>query len=112
MGFLIDEDISSWEQLVPSECVANKKLRDNYNHVTLISSYDYQSGHDVLIGLNAELDFLGLGTATDGESVCYFVAIDSKEAQAMLEAVGLPHKDLHLTIGFTLHDVHGVTKRI
>lgn len=111
LGFLFDQNIVPWEQQIPANCVANKKRRDQHNHVTLINTVDYQPAHDTLIGAVAELKILGLGTATDGVSTCYFIAIDSTHAQALLRSTGLPPKDLHLTLGFTDYDVHGVSKK-
>lgn len=53
---------------------------------------------------------LGIGTAIDGDNQVYFEVIEWPEAQAWRAALGLSHKDLHVTAGFLVSDIFGVLK--
>ncbi len=54
--------------------------------------------------------YRGLGKAVDGANTAYFVVVDWPEAQEFRAQNGLPPHDLHITIGFTQKDIHGVRK--
>lgn len=50
---------------------------------------------------------LGVGVARAGKASCSFVAVLWPEAQRWRSEFGLPPCDLHITLGFDPHDVHG-----
>ena len=54
--------------------------------------------------------YLGIGEQSeDGNSVQY-VVVSWPEIQELRERFGLPKKDLHVTLGYTQKDIHGVPK--
>ena len=57
-----------------------------------------------------ETSILGIGEAQqDGEKTWYLVC-ENNNIQQLRQQLGLPHKDLHITLGFTKHDIHNVSK--
>ena len=52
------------------------------------------------------LNFTGIGSATDGEKEAWFITAESKEIEKMRSELELPKHDLHVTIGFKTGDVH------
>lgn len=62
------------------------------------------------IGKEVELDFLGIGEVTRGESKAWFIVVESRELTELLAEAGAPARDFHVTIGFTEADIHGVRK--
>ena len=47
-----------------------------------------------------------------GEAVAYYIIVLSPEIDALRSEAGLPPHALHITLGFSPNDVHGVSKGI
>lgn len=52
----------------------------------------------------------GVGTASNEGSQAWFAVARSAPVDHYRYSLGLPHHDLHITLGFTEKDVHGVVK--
>lgn len=60
--------------------------------------------------ITGEPIYRGLGRVIDGDNIVYFIVIDWPEAQKFRSNFGLAPVDLHITMGFTRSDIHGVRK--
>lgn len=58
----------------------------------------------------APVEILGVGKAEEGEKIAYFAVCRSAEVEAWRERLGLPKKDLHVTLAFDGGDVHSQPK--
>lgn len=72
-----------------------------------------------LLGTVYEAQITGIGEHTshdedaEGErtpNTVWYATVSSPALTSMMERLGLPARDLHVTLGFTAHDVHGVDK--
>lgn len=58
-------------------------------------------------------EILGIGTAENEQSSCWFAVCNSASVAAWRKSLDLPPKDLHITLAFGAEgDVHGVPKGI
>ena len=57
-----------------------------------------------------EFDFFGLGKTVKNSDVCYFIVLESQEANELRKTVGLANRDFHITLGFDERDIHNVSK--
>lgn len=107
-------ELSQWLGPVAFERYrSNQAHRDHQRfHVTLINPYEYQEldVHHVALFSHCEFQHLGLGRASKDRDVSYFVVVESAAAQLYRRRLGLPDKDLHITLGFDKNDVFGVSK--
>lgn len=97
------------------ECIENHHSKYNGEyHVTLIDSNEFQfcSALTVLelIGIEVEINVLGLGKAAKGGAICFFLVCESVELAALRGVMKLPPKDFHITLGFSDQDLHQVSK--
>ena len=53
-----------------------------------------------------------MGRACNGQHEAYYRVIDWPELNALRQELGLPHADLHVTVGFKTQDIHGVKKDV
>lgn len=58
----------------------------------------------------ASVEVHGVGKAVEGEKIAYFALCRSPEVAAWRESLGLPKKDLHITLAFDGGDVHSQPK--
>ncbi len=56
------------------------------------------------------LELLGVGTASNEKSQSWFAVARSVTLDHYRYSLGLPRHDFHVTLGFTVADVHGVPK--
>lgn len=54
----------------------------------------------------------GVGMTSEDDCTAYFAVLDWPAAQHCRAKLGLPHEDLHITLGFTNFDIHNVDKSI
>jgi len=60
--------------------------------------------------LEDDLTDLGLGMQSSNKNEAYFKVVQWPSAAALRTALGLPPKDLHVTVGFIFADIHDVKK--
>jgi len=69
-----------------------------------VSSIDRLADHEF------DVTLLGLGAAASGGNQEYFVVVKSESLAELRKALGLPEKDLTVTLGFYPGEVHGTRK--
>lgn len=88
-------------------------------HMTVFDPGEYKDlrsrhGPDVIeklfIGRKVWIELVGLGKQQRGPDTTYFVVCASSRCQAIRVDNQLPPKDLHITLGFSAADVHGLPK--
>ncbi len=96
--------------------VGNKDVRDgigNY-HVTTVTPSELRGlsrdGKSAEVERKFSYEILGLGTASNEKSSAWFAVVRSIPLQHYRASLGLPEKDLHITVGFTNGDVHDKPK--
>lgn len=100
------------------ELIVRKKAErdglDKY-HMTVISPAEYRrlrnTGKRITTpdsGLRFEL--IGVGTASNSKTQAWYGVAQSPIVDRWRSELGLPKHDLHVTLGFTSSDVHGVPK--
>jgi len=130
VGENVEEISQKYLERVPKAYVRNREERDgSSHHVTLISPEDNrflkktlglsnrQVGRrikeiqDQIAGLPVTgMRDVGLGRASSGNNEVFFVVIDWPEGDKIRLECGLPKKDFHITLGFKISDIHGVSK--
>ncbi|MDZ5443649.1 hypothetical protein U2F26_13030 [Micromonospora sp. 4G57] len=58
----------------------------------------------------ASLHLYGIGSLRTDTAVTYYIIADSPAIQALRAETGLPPATLHVTLGFTPHDIYGRPK--
>ena len=121
----IQHHIDQWRNLVghdhADQMMAKKEERDGKGeyHVTTVSPRDTRSIKKQygkkLENLPSplpvsDLHVVGIGKASNEESEAWFLVCKDDNVNAWRQEVGLPPHDLHITLGFTTKDVHGVDK--
>ncbi len=98
---------------------ANQARRDHQSfHVTVVNPFELKA---VKQPIKTEQMFtvtlIGLGMAQEPKTetavtpaTAYFVVAESADIQHFRQQLGLPAKDLHVTLGFKPNDVFGVSK--
>lgn len=97
--------------------VRQKAERDGLDkyHMTVISPREYRElmndGREIAIP-EAGFDFslLGVGTASNSKTQAWYGVAQSPVIQRWRRELQLPVHDLHVTLGFTGTDIHGVVK--
>ena len=56
--------------------------------------------------------YIGVGCVVDNDNEVIFMVVSWPWAQEFRNSLGLPPKDLHVTIGFTKEDKHGISKGV
>lgn len=92
----------------------NKELRDRGRvyHMTVVGPPEMRElGKDhAAFPEQVKINYLGIGSASDGKAEAWFVVCTSEEIARWREANGLGPKDLHITLGFDPKDVHSEPK--
>jgi hypothetical protein len=60
--------------------------------------------------VEGEPELVGIGRQSEDDNEVYYVVVNWPEIQDVRHAFGLPPKDLHITLGYTEEDIHGVPK--
>lgn len=121
-GIVLDSKIVS--DLVSKYFVVddNKVLHDNLLKRNRPSNHDYH----ITIGTSdkVHMKFIlkalttpindiiitGIGSVTEGDKIAYFFTVTSKTLKSWSDKYNIRFNDLHITIGFHIDDVHGVSK--
>jgi gluconate kinase len=105
---------------IPGKENQTKRDGDGY-HITIIDPYEMKTLKQTNIiqlidklNIRKALDLMmiGLGKASDGSDSCTFIVCISNVLQTLRKELGLPVKDLHITLGFIVSDVHNVRKNL
>jgi len=94
----------------------NQQLRDGGKyHITVINPVEHEllsgTGEVLLCGDEpVKYRLVGLGCVREGSDTACFAVCESADLQRFRASLGLPPKDLHVTLGFDVADVHGVPK--
>lgn len=114
----VDSIIASVHKRLPDnfdEMHDAQQTRDNGEyHVTAVTPPETRGMSNISPGRVDVADMIakGVGTVTDekkGRTAVYIV-VESETIDWYREGLGLPRKDLHITIGFTKGDVFGKSK--
>jgi hypothetical protein len=89
-------------------------------HMTVINPYEYEalqkagSAADLqqLTKESIWIELIALGKQQQPPAVIYYIIGESLWGQQLRRRFHLPKTDLHITLGFTPHDIHGVNKGI
>jgi hypothetical protein len=98
-----------------SACKARRDGADSF-HVTAVTppqlcgDVDRKWNDIVWHGKPVTLHLYGIGAVRHEEAVSYFIVAESPEIQALREQTGLPPANLHVTLGFTPHDIYHLAK--
>lgn len=117
----MSEIISFWKSVSPSSedidaMIEQKRQRDGeLSHITLLSPMEYSRllKQGVSVDFSAITDtylkLRGLGSVDDSKdpnNKAWFCAATAHKVNPWREELGLPPKDLHITLGFNSKDVH------
>ncbi|ARP06438.1 hypothetical protein K08M3_49280 [Vibrio alginolyticus] len=100
-----------------SQMTQRQQIRDRgHYHLTALISPEFhllkEEQQSSLVNQAVDLQILGLGRVIKDEQRCYYAVASSAAIAHLRESLGLPVKDLHITLGFTQYDIHGVDKGI
>jgi 2H phosphodiesterase-like protein len=59
---------------------------------------------------NYDIEFIGIGMVSDDANEAYYIIVESKALQAFRKDAGLGKRDLHVTLGFKIEDIHQLSK--
>jgi hypothetical protein len=97
--------------------VRKKAERDGVDkyHMTVVTPPEYRRltarGEElVLPEESVRFDVLGVGTASNSKTQTWYAVVQSPVIDRWRLKLSLPKHDLHVTLGFTAADVHGVPK--
>ena len=96
----------------------NKNLlsrNKNTYHITCVSLMEINKFNfsDVQLPIEFnDIKFKGIGTITKNDLISYFVTVESESIQKFRRDLGLSEKDLHITLGFNVKDLHHTRKNI
>lgn len=114
LGCHVDKSVvAPYLSQVPLSARANQQSRDGGKyHMTIVppKPFGYTDDMRKYVGMSLNVSVDGLGSVSDDKSTAYYLAMTSSDVQQLLSEMGLAPKDLHITLGFTKHDVHGVRK--
>ena len=86
---------------------------DGSYHLTVVSPPEWETLHadaSPVSGLGFEVALTGLGRARRGEDETYYTVCEAAAVQELRASLGLPPRDLHVTLAFKQVDIHGVPK--
>lgn len=116
----LNKHIEAWKNYLgtklSNEMMKNKAERDgreNKYHVTAVSPQETRKLKKMGVNIdykNFSLSFTGIGSAKDGDKEAWFVTAESKEIDDYRASLNLPKHDLHVTLGFTVSDIHDQPK--
>lgn len=117
--------LDTWQRIVgdTTALAARKCIRDGGEtyHMTVFSPRDTRqlrkAGVDVAaITDTVDVTLTGIGSVAESlegmENVAYYVLCESTAVDAIRARYGLPPHDLHITLGFTVQDIHNQRKDI
>lgn len=87
-----------------------KRDRGDHYHMTVVTPQESKDVAAEDIPRGASIQFLGLGTAKQGNKEAWFIVARCDRMSKWRADRGLPPQDFHVTLGFLNGDVHGVPK--
>jgi 2'-5' RNA ligase len=93
----------------------NRKNRDGENyHITVLNVGEYQPNKNTAIvhlGHKIQFEIKGIGKAEHPHNgnITYFAIVESMQLDTLVTMCGIK-RDFHITLGFDLKDVFGVSK--
>jgi len=104
----------------------NQKMRDHgHYHITVINVMDCNRLSKEMGMANfvksvelafeypvEDLEMLGVGMASKNDNKAYFIVCSSDSLDAVRTRFNLPKQDFHVTLGFNIKDVFGVSKNV
>lgn len=130
LGIDIDETFTDCNNTSFSSClrdflnISNEMSTFNENllsrnkntyHITCISVMEMNKFNfsDVQLPIEFnDIKFKGIGTITKNDLISYFITVESESIQKFRRDLGLSEKDLHITLGFNVKDLHHTRKNI
>eukprot|EP00172_Hildenbrandia_rubra_P002487 Plantae.Rhodophyta-Hildenbrandia_rubra.ctg3348.p1 GENE.Plantae.Rhodophyta-Hildenbrandia_rubra.ctg3348~~Plantae.Rhodophyta-Hildenbrandia_rubra.ctg3348.p1 ORF type:complete len:594 (+),score=94.84 Plantae.Rhodophyta-Hildenbrandia_rubra.ctg3348:168-1949(+) len=133
----VEELANSYTARVPTQCLEQRLLlRGSRHHITVIGPQDMRNLKKSTAGMNADqvlqktfrlleksrpksvglglvseqLKSMGKGRNAMENNDAYYVVLDWPEARRLRKKIGLRETDFHITLGFTVKDIHGVCK--
>ena len=95
----------------------NKAKRDNGDnyHMTLVGWREYKKlkadGKNIdVLDKGFHFNLIGVGTVSNSTTQTWYAIAQSVAIDNWRNELGLPRHDLHITLGFTSADIHGVPK--
>lgn len=93
----------------------NLKNRDgSIFHLTVVSPIEFaklaKKKHKLLINKTVFYALTGLGNQSRNTNRIYYATARSPQGEYLREQIGLPKKDLHITLGFNAEDIHDIPK--
>jgi hypothetical protein len=87
------------------------EVRGSERHLTVVDPREQQK-HREIHSLQEPISFTadGIGAVEREGEEAWFIVCSSPQVQEFRARYGLPPKDLHITIGFSSKDIHGVAK--
>lgn len=97
------------------QLIGNQQERDSgHYHLTVISPPELElldtEDTQSLIGLEVILQPLGVGKVSKLQNSAYFVVVECSVIDQLRDDLALPEKDLHITLGFNVSDIHDRSK--
>lgn len=93
---------------------AQKSRDGDKYHLTILTPQEYrlvdQNVIDHYIGLNVELNLLGLGCAKNGKNEAFYIVVSCIAASNLRKDLNLESRDFHITLGFYPKDVYDQSK--
>jgi len=107
--------IRSLQTAEVSKLSQNREKRDgNGFHITIVSPPEYETlSEEQLKKLDhGEITYVktGLGRRIQSDAQTYYITVLSTHGDYIRKSLGLPKKDLHITLGFDPHDIHDIPK--
>lgn len=87
--------------------------RSRTHHMTLFNDMRIQNigeQFSSVIGSEMELTLTGIGSVTKGDNTAWYITVNSADADAFVSEHNVQSRDWHITLGFTIKDIHGVPK--
>lgn len=115
--------ISLWKNFTDFELYSNNRFnRDGeYYHLTLfnvveynwiLNNFDQNDISNIFKHKIKDIQFLGIGKATKNENETNFIVLNSETLNYIRREFKQDSKDLHITLGFKIKDIFGVSKGI
>ena len=121
-GVSLMDMLSIAEKQIPdfTQCNANLLARNHgVYHITMFNVMEMKLKAVTGIKIDESIrygshmfEYKGIGCITKGDMSTYYVVVDSDEMNIERNIVGLPSRDLHITIGFTHKDLFTERKNV
>ena len=95
-----------------SELQERKAQRDGpcEHHLTLVSPPEFHGCNSTGLTASLEVTLVGIGRQANDVTETYYVVVESTQAQDFRRRLGLPPRDLHITLGYDPSDIYDMPK--